>query len=339
MRFISNWFPSFLGAFVWFIFHYTIIINTNTPTNDIIQDAITLSILLLILLTGLNAMLRLYKPGIARVLYLIIGNLLLAYGLLFIYEIIVNKALGKTPLLYSANELPSYLIVALLFTILQTTSFFSWIKVSVEERNEEKERRLKEEHLIRQAELNGLRQQLQPHFLFNSLNSIQSLLQFDSDKASKMVQTLADFLRGTVSGGESTVRTFREELKHLNLYLEIEMIRFEDRLSVNYSIDENTYEKEIPALILQPLVENAIKHGLYDTIGKITITIDAKLTDNFIVIKISNPYETEQGSTKAGTGFGLSSVSRRIQLIYLRNDLLKINSVGQLFTVTLKIPS
>jgi LytS/YehU family sensor histidine kinase len=154
-----------------------------------------------------------------------------------------------------------------------------------------------------------------------------------------MVQTLADFLRGTVSGGESTVRTIREELKHLNLYLEIEMIRFEDRLSVNYSIDENTYEKEIPALILQPLVENAIKHGLYDTIGKITITIDAKLSDNFIVIKISNPYETEQGSTKAGTGFGLSSVSRRMQLIYLRNDLLMINSENQLFTVTLKIPS
>lgn len=339
MRFISSWLPSFIGSFVWFVFHYTLLSKADITSNESVLDALILSILLLILLSGLNAMLTLYKPGIARVLYLIAGNILLAYGLLFIYELIFINALDKSPLLYSANVLPSYLIVALLFTILQTTTFYSWIKVSLEERNEEKERRLKEEHLIRQAELNGLRQQLQPHFLFNSLNSIQSLLQFDSEKASKMVQTLADFLRGTVSGGESTVRTIREELKHLNLYLEIEMIRFEDRLSVNYSIDENTYEKEIPALILQPLVENAIKHGLYDTIGKITITIDAKLSDNFIVIKISNPYETEQGSTKAGTGFGLSSVSRRMQLIYLRNDLLKINSVGQLFTVTLKIPS
>ncbi|MEX1187917.1 MAG: histidine kinase, partial [Bacteroidia bacterium] len=222
MRFLSNWLPPIIGSLIWFLFHFLSLSTIGIENESSFKDAVVLTTLLLLILLGLNAMIKLYKPGVVRSLYLIIGNLIISFGIIFLYELIQTKVFESEALLLINLNYPRYLIVALLFVILQTIVFYTWIRESIEERNEAEIRRIKEEELIRQAELNGLRQQFQPHFLFNSLNSIQSLLQFDKDKASEMIQTLADFLRGSVSKNPSSFRKLSEELKHLNLYLEIE---------------------------------------------------------------------------------------------------------------------
>jgi LytS/YehU family sensor histidine kinase len=161
---------------------------------------------------------------------------------------------------------------------------------------------------------------------------------FDSEKASQMITMLADFLRGSIQKDTSQMRSLEEELKHLKLYLAIEAIRFEERLNINVEVSETIQNAQLPALILQPLVENAIKYGLYGVVGKIELKIKIELDASFLVIQIVNPYDQSSSNIRKGTGFGLSSVARRLNLIYFRNDLLQIKDENGLFQVTLRIP-
>src|SRR5690606_3342986 len=147
----------------------------------------------------------------------------------------------------------------------------SWMWFFMNEQQELQLRSADMEKLAREAELTTLRQQLQPHFLFNSLNSISALAGSRPEEARKMIQQLSDFLRGTIKRDDHSMILLREEFHHLQLYLEIEKVRFGHRLDTQIQQSEDVETLKLPALILQPIVENAIKFGLYDTIGKITI--------------------------------------------------------------------
>jgi LytS/YehU family sensor histidine kinase len=283
-------------------------------------------------------MLRIYKPGPIRLLYLILGNIVISYSAIKLYEYIIKSAYGVLAHSNAVLDYPTFLQVVFVFIVIQTSSLFIWLIMSMNERDDEKERRASEKELIRKAELESLRQQFQPHFLFNSLNSIQSLIQFDQNKASEMIQTLADFLRGSISNNENNKRSLEEEIHHLRLYLAIETIRFEDRLEVEFNISEHALKIELPSFIIQPLVENSIKHGLYGTTGSIKIKLRAIVNKDFLIVKVQNPYEEEIAVKKTGAGFGLRSISRRLQLIYFRNDLLKIKKEENLFIAELHIP-
>jgi LytS/YehU family sensor histidine kinase len=194
------------------------------------------------------------------------------------------------------------------------------------------------EKLAKEAELFKLRQQLQPHFLFNSLNSINALIGTRPDEARKMVQQLSDFLRGTLKKDEHHLCSMHEELQHLQLYLEIEKVRFGHRLATKIVIDEGVNEMKIPALLLQPVMENAIKFGLYDTVDEIVIELHAMKHEKELVIKVMNPFDPETAVPRRGTGFGLQSVQRRLQLLYARNDLMTTEVKDNIFTTQLKIP-
>ncbi len=194
------------------------------------------------------------------------------------------------------------------------------------------------ERLLREAELTKLRQQLQPHFLFNSLNSINALVGVNPAAARKMIQQLSDFLRGTLKKDDNNFQSLAEELNYLNLYLEIEKVRFGNRLNTIIEAPENILQQKLPALLLQPIVENAIKFGLYDTIDVVTISIKCAPENNFLKIEITNPYDSTTAKPKQGEGFGLSSVQRRLYLLFGRNDLLAVNYEVNIFTTTLKIP-
>ena len=183
-----------------------------------------------------------------------------------------------------------------------------------------------------------LRQQLQPHFLFNSLNSINALIGLKPQEARVMVQQLSDFLRGTLKKEENSWVSLEEELQHLQLYLEIEKVRFGHRLSTKIKDDGNCKKCLLPAMLLQPIVENAIKFGLYDTIEDITISIETKLEENNLIITVKNPFDLETNLPRQGTGFGLSSVQRRLYLLFARNDLLQTSTNENLFITTIKIP-
>ncbi|RYY47536.1 MAG: GHKL domain-containing protein [Chitinophagaceae bacterium] len=194
------------------------------------------------------------------------------------------------------------------------------------------------EKLARDAELFQLRQQLQPHFLFNSLNSINALIGSQPKEARKMVQQLSEFLRGTIRKDETQWISLGEELQHLQLYLDIETIRFGNRLQTNIEKEDACNEMKLPALLLQPIVENAIKFGLYDTIGQTTITLKARVENNELIIMVQNPFDPETSSNNRGIGFGLRSIERRLYLLFARTNLLTSSAAGNIFTTVLKIP-
>ncbi len=214
----------------------------------------------------------------------------------------------------------------------------SWIWYYLREQQEMGDRKVHTEKLAREAELSSLKQQLQPHFLFNSLNSISALVGTKPEKARQMIQELSDFLRGTIRKDDQQFVSLEEEISHLNLYLEIEKVRFGHRLKTEIVQDDTSRKMLIPSLLLQPLVENAIKFGLYDTIGEITIGLRTRALDNHLFISIENPFDPETSQAQPGTGFGLTSVQRRLYLLYGRNDLLTTHGQDHTFTTELKIP-
>src|SRR5829696_9616985 len=127
-----------------------------------------------------------------------------------------------------------------------------------------------------------------------------------------------------------------EEIQHLELYLEIEKVRFGHRLST--TIVNEAKESSLPVMLLQPIVENAIKFGLYDTTDDIEITVKASNENGNLYVRVTNPFDAETSSPKKGTGFGLSSVQRRLYLLFARNDLLQTTTENNLFITTIKIP-
>ena len=194
------------------------------------------------------------------------------------------------------------------------------------------------EKLAREAELSRLRQQLQPHFLFNSLNSISALAGSRPEEARKMIQQLSDFFRSTLKKDDQQLVELAEEMENLALYLEIEKVRFGHRLKTDIRCSEEARRMKIPPLLLQPVVENAIKFGLYDTLGETAISLNAGTEKNNLVIAVENPYDPTSPPPRRGTGFGLSSIQRRLYLLYARNDLLATSHKGNTFTTTIKIP-
>lgn len=190
--------------------------------------------------------------------------------------------------------------------------------------------------LLKEAELFKLRQQLQPHFLYNSLNSISALIQVSPERAQDMIGKLSDFLRSSVKRESEETVPLEEELRFIRSYLSIESVRFGDRLDVVFEQDDAEHSK-IPPFLLQPLIENAIKFGLYGNTGKVRISIKISGTSSQLTISISNPYDPDIQPPK-GTGFGLKGVKRRLYLLYARNDLLITQKDGKNFTTILKIP-
>lgn len=210
-----------------------------------------------------------------------------------------------------------------------------WYKISAKTDADKREQEL--ESLKRDAELFKLKQQLQPHFLFNSLNSVIALIGSRPNEARDMTQKLSQFFRGTVQRGDQKLMPLSDELEHLKLYLEIEQVRFGHRLKVNSQIEELSLPCKLSPLVLQPLLENAIKFGLYGTTGPIEIQMQSALSQNVLQVEITNPFDKEY-KPQAGTGFGLKSVNRRLYLIYGRTDLLKADSKQNSFKITLRIP-
>lgn len=220
-------------------------------------------------------------------------------------------------------------------------------------RNQNKQESLSEQEqygqqLRKEAELFKLRQQLHPHFLFNSLNSINALIGKEPKHARTMVQQLSEFLRHTLKKEDNDLITIQEELDDLRIYLSIEQVRFGHRLTIEEDIHADCMNAKIPPFLLQPLVENAIKYGLYGTTGPVTIYIKGILEKEQFLFSIVNPFDPDAVTTR-GTGFGLESVRRRLYLLFARNDLLQVRQellpapqgeegAHHYFTATINIP-
>jgi two-component system, LytTR family, sensor kinase len=224
------------------------------------------------------------------------------------------------------------------FLILGIVTMIAIIWFNWQDQQKNETRKADAEKLAREAELFKLRQQLQPHFLFNSLNSINALIGARPEEARKMVQQLSDFLRGSIRKEDNQFITFAEELEYLQLYLEIEKVRFGYRLKTITDVTPDALTWKMPSLLLQTLMENAIKFGLYGTTGEVLISLQAKVEENYLVVSIENPYDPDMQTPK-GTGFGLKSVKRRLYLLFGRNDLMEINQKENSFVVIFRVPA
>jgi two-component system, LytTR family, sensor kinase len=203
---------------------------------------------------------------------------------------------------------------------------------------EKNAREAKLETLLKETELRMLRSQINPHFLFNTLNSITSLTVTDPEKARSMVIKLSDFMRYALSRKDEQPVTLQSELENLRLYLDIEKVRFGDRLSIEENIDPGSLSASLPVMLLQPLYENAIKHGVYESSEKVTIKTNVKVIDNFIELTISNDFDPDSSPAR-GTGTGLLNVSRRLELLYGKRTSIKTEKLNNVFTVKIYIPS
>lgn len=223
------------------------------------------------------------------------------------------------------------------FLVFTWMALLSVLWYTQQEQQKNEQRKSDAEKLAREAELYNLRQQLQPHFLFNSLNSIIALMEGRPEEARRMIHQLSDFLRDTINKGQQPV-SLADELDHLQLYLDIEKVRFGHRLETRVEADHTCRSMMLPPMLLQPIVENAIKFGLYDTTGAVIIYVKAQYADNELWIYIQNPFDAGTMQRKHGTGFGLSGVKRRLYLLYARTDLLQTAADNHIFTTTVKIP-
>ncbi|MFZ1700419.1 MAG: histidine kinase [Pyrinomonadaceae bacterium] len=205
----------------------------------------------------------------------------------------------------------------------------------------ERDRNARLEIELAQAELSALKMQLQPHFLFNTLNSISHLALEDSRKAVQMIARLGDFLRLTIDNNGQQLVTFEREIEFLKNYLEIENIRFRDRMKVHFDIAANTLDVRVPNLILQPFVENAIKHGLAKSLAAGRIDITATRTGSRLLIEIANDGEMVEinGNGSATNGLGIQNTRDRLGRLYGDEFSLKIesNRAGGA-TVAIEIP-
>lgn len=334
---------SILFSICWLVLitdHVMVLHWFGMPWNvAIIDAAITNTILFLACLLVMNT-LRYYLPRGEQ--YVNIFSLVL---LLTIIWLVLSKWLlritggyimpdGYTEMLQ--HSMPIRFSIG--FLLLGCITMISILWYNQQEQKENESRKVDAEKLAKEAELFKLRQQLQPHFLFNSLNSINALIGMRPEEARKMVQQLSDFLRGTLKKEETQWVTLQEELQYLQLYLDIEKVRFGNRLATVIDSDEATHQLKLPALLLQPIVENAIKFGLYDTTGETVIRVYTTKDDNNLVIKVFNPFDPETSSPKQGTGFGLKSVQRRLYLLFARTDLLFTDAKDNIFTTVVKIP-
>ncbi|MCO6510672.1 MAG: histidine kinase [Aridibacter famidurans] len=184
--------------------------------------------------------------------------------------------------------------------------------------NDERHRNEKLEKQLAQAQLQALKMQLQPHFLFNTLNSLSSLALEDPRQTVHMITRLGDFLRMTVDSNGTQTVSLEQELEFLKNYLEIEKVRFRDRLEPVFEIDPETLGAEVPNLLLQPAVENAIKHGVSKSMSAGKISIAARQEDERLVLEIENDGPAPNGKAEAAVkeGVGIANTRERLRQIY-----------------------
>lgn len=189
---------------------------------------------------------------------------------------------------------------------------------------------------LKEAELASLKTQLNPHFLFNALNSIRALTMENPQKAHEAITRLSNILRYTLQSGDAPVADLKTELRVVRDYLEIEKVRFEERLKVSFQIDETTESIQVPVMALQTLVENAIKHGISGLTGGGDVVVRSRRENGRVALEVENSGEWKESGDS--TRVGLDNVRQRLQWIYGSEAGLRISLSPGRVCVTLDLP-
>ncbi|RKD91781.1 sensor histidine kinase [Mangrovibacterium diazotrophicum] len=248
---------------------------------------------------------------------------------------VLVKVVAESHIEFIRRSLPSkvltgYLLYAGYVVFFYAVNYYNSLKDKIKKESEMK-------MLIRDAELSALKSQINPHFLFNSLNSISSLTVSRPEKAQEMVINLSSFMRYSLQHSREETVSLKDELDHIKLYLGIEKIRFGKKLNPVFEVEENCLKARIPNMILQPLLENAIKYGVYEATEPVNIVIRCKPDPDYFRITVENEYDAGTINNK-GEGIGLMNIRQRLELIYGNPNLLQITDLKTSFKVELLLP-
>ena len=286
----------------------------------------------------LSNLLGYYQPKNETILFVLMLTLMLALIITFVSKVALNMLFDDDVTYQSFLNLSLIIRFIIMFIFLAWCALANILWYRLEEQSATQDRLLTAQTLSKEAELNKLRHQLQPHFLFNSLNSVYALTIVNPKEAGTMITKLAAFLRGTLKRDDEVWVNVAEEMEYIQLYLDIEKVRFSHRLNIDVKIDEDSLPMCLPGTLLQPIVENAIKFGLYNTSVPITISMHVKIEGSSLLIQVKNPFDPEMKAT-GGTGFGLSAIKRRLYLLFADEQLLQTSTTeDNYYITTLKIP-
>lgn len=189
---------------------------------------------------------------------------------------------------------------------------------------------LKWEGSIKDFELNKLKSQLNPHFVFNALNTIRSLVEEDPQKAKMSITQLSNILRNSLLADRSKTITLMEEMRTVNDYLNLEKLRYEERLNVDMDIQPSAMHVQVPPMMIQTIVENAVKHGIARWLGVGFVAIKATMVDNNLEVHIRNSGNLKKGeSSITGTGFGIINTRQRLDLLFGEEASFEINQAEE----------
>lgn len=325
-----------LGLLVAGALQFVLLLINHFPIGIAVKDAF-FSVLIMLLLT--------------QILYLIQHNYhaakplnFVSVAIVFVFAGIYQLAFNGAFRLLSETQWQEYIFPyepvrgTVSFLVLLISSLYWWTTKNEATQLKIQQQLIEKERALTAAELDNIHRQLQPHFLFNSLNSIGALTILEPKEAHRMIQMLSAFLRGTLRKDIHQLVSLEEELKQLRLYLDIEKVRFGHRLTTEITQDENCEEAKLPALIIQPVIENAIKYGLYGQLNSILISVSITCDQKLLRVSISSPYDETYVAASAGSGFGLSSIRKRLSLFFGQTDLLTTTKTPDLFTTTILIP-
>jgi two-component sensor histidine kinase len=263
---------------------------------------------------------------VAGLIWIVLAKgLALALGHYF-FARLNERVSPQLPLLFGIGVLLYLLSVSLHYVLL-----------SMESSKEAETREQEALMLARESELKALKAQINPHFLFNSLNSISALATVDGQRARDMCIKLSDFLRTTLKLGEKQRITLADELALAKAYLEVEQVRFGARLRVEMDTDADCDHCVVPSLLLQPLVENAVKHGIAGLVDGGTIRLEAHCSNGRLRLKISNEFDAESPAASRH-GLGLRNVRDRLRAVYENQARVDTTATSDRFVVEVELP-
>jgi len=274
-----------------------------------------------------------------KILGLLLGSILVFYltytlYIQFTYRFIYDRA---DVFDHESQGLKNNILFILNYFIyfLVWTGFYVAIK-GLMELNKGRETRLQLETTLKESQLNTLKGQINPHFMFNSLNNIRGLMLEDVDRARNMLTSLSETLRYSLTKSDANAIALEDELEMVKNYIEISKIQFEDRLQFHTNIEEPTLNILIPPMIIQMLIENAIKHGISNLKegGKVSLT--TKIKDNQLAIEVTNTGKLTQN--EHSTQLGLKNIKQRLKLLYSDAATFHLSEIGDQVVATIKIP-
>jgi len=266
---------------------------------------------------------------------ILLANLIISTILTAANKLIL-KAFGGD-INYSFSSIFFSILFFLVLSLIWTVLYFAYHFLTKSRKQEMKNLQL--ESSQKESELINLKNQLNPHFMFNAMNSIRAMIDDEPKQAKLSITQLANLLRNTLNLGRKELISFDEELKIVTDYLKLEKVRFEERLEYDLQIEEGLNQALVPPLIIQTLIENAIKHGISKKAagGKVSLTIQKKEENIWIEVTNDGVYEPTKTSTE-NTGIGLENAKKRLSIIYGSNGKLTIQNKDNKVKTTITYP-